>query len=248
MSFFRGDAGGRVGALGQTLPGIVPGMPSFTLPPQVAQLLGPLPSAVYTPWAAQESDAAWVEIPTPSSDVIVTELGPALSLMSSIGVGLPGYVAFLTSAPARAGDVERAFEGTRYELESVLAVYRRDDGTQPPRIHFLYWGRLRDHPDAAPQPLDTNRLVGVGAKLVFAQQVGPQGQRDVGSFAAAAAQQFPGLVAPPAEPDLPPPAGPEPPRNGGVARAGASPGQMFVVGALAGVVGFFGVWIVRRQR
>lgn len=262
-SFFSTDAGGRPSSaysgVGQT-----PGVPPINVPglEDILATLGgmQIPQlGLFTPWAEQVSGPppfgyTFSPIPNPDTNIVAFEMTQVQPLLAGLGVGDPGFVAFLSDAPLTHESVRAAFSNTPYELFGPgIAVYSQHDTSGVPKAYFLYWGALRGPGDPSGGP--SSMLVAaqrLGSTLVFAQQVSYQStavrEPPSASVPMAIETQFPGLF--PVTPLGPPPPtaatgpgvppSPPPPLPGEPPPEPAYAGVLPLVGAglLSALVGF----------
>ena len=165
-----GDQGQTLNLAEQTLQEMLTGKLGFA----AVSALG-----VFTPWGVQTGDVSWQDLRNPEFDLLIQPLNdPLLHAAETASFGHPvGWLGILTDTPASTVAAQRAFDNTPYGLDMAEGVYNQADVSDPPRIRFLYWGKLREPDDAAGGRSSMGQAAKMlGGQLVFPTQV-PRTQR-----------------------------------------------------------------------
>jgi len=195
---------------------------------------------VYTPWASQSGDVDWQ--PTRADwNLLVTPITDAqLKAATQASFGQPvGWVAVLTSVPAKLSLAENAFDSSEYEFFAGEATYRQDDLAATPKAYFFYWGKLRDDTTGGKGSLGAVARA-LGGQLVFPLQApltGKERGAPAGAFSQAGSKAL--TVGPAVIPGVPVTA---------AAAPGARKPSWLLLLAVGGAAAAGGWWLLKRSR
>lgn len=103
------------------------------------------PSGNYAPWASQ-GPTSWTPITTPEFNYRAYPINAAtLRRTEDESFSNPvGLVAAIYTQPLSLHQADGLYSNSPYEFSHAEAIYRLDDGGEPPRPFFVYWGALAD--------------------------------------------------------------------------------------------------------
>ena len=212
------------------------------------------PPTTVIPWAVlDESTGQWSSGAPSYRYQLYLVNAAALDTAQRMAFGQPvGFVCVLDAvAHARPSDL---FDGTPWEYFETDAVYDESDAGDPPRIKFLYWGKLRD--EGAVQGTASTleaQVKTIGGQLVYPLNLSVTGMRPLPatSFDVALQRQFgvPPSTSAASSVPLSPSQSTAPSSSAPSVGVGTSSGwgKLVLLASVAGVAGYVAFRVVRRR-